>query len=135
MAKLLVVEDDPLVRDVLTRRFNREGFQSITASNGVQTIALARAEKPDLILLTMDLPILDGWQVAKRLRVIAETRTIPIIMLISSLPPEIQQNFSATGCDDYELKPINFPQLIAKIRWLARPSGANSLDVLEAGAD
>ncbi|NTU80734.1 MAG: response regulator [Chloroflexales bacterium] len=110
------------MRDMLTRRLNREGFQSITASNSVQAIALARAERPALILLDIDVPMLNGWQVAQRLRSIPETRTIPIIVLTGSPLPEIDQQFSETGYDAYESKPINFSQLIAKIRWLARPN-------------
>ncbi|NNJ12389.1 response regulator [Chloroflexales bacterium ZM16-3] len=120
MLKLLVVEDDSLIRNLLTRRLNREGFQIITASNGVQAVALARAEHPALILLDIDLPILDGWQVAQRLRSLAETRGIPIIVLTGSLFEEAQDQIRAYGCDAYVPKPINFPQMIAQIRWLAR---------------
>jgi CheY-like chemotaxis protein len=134
MVKLLIVEDNPQVRDLLTRRLNREGFQTITASNGVQTIVLARAELPDLILLDINLPILNGWQVAQRLRLIPETRTIPIIVLTGSLPPDGHQQFVATGCDAYEPKPINFPQLIAKIRWLASLEHTDGRQAREASA-
>jgi len=120
MVKLLVVEDDYLVRDMLVRRFGLEGFQLLTASNGMQTIALARTEQPDVILLDLELPILNGWEVALRLRGIPETRSIPIIVMTGSLPPDETLQLSATGCDAYEPKPINFPHVIAKIRWLAR---------------
>lgn len=118
MAKLLIVEDDPLVRELLTRRLSREGFQIIAANNGVQTIALARTECPALILLDIGLPLLSGWQVARRLRAIPETRTIPIIVLTGTAP-DLEEQLTATGCDAYEPKPINFPQLVVKIHWLA----------------
>jgi two-component system, cell cycle response regulator DivK len=132
MLKLLVVEDDPLIRNLLTRRLSREGFQIITASNGVQAIALARAEQPGLILLDIDLPILDGWQTAQRLRALPETQAIPIIVMTGALSEEIQAPLAAFGCDAYELKPINFPQMIARIRWLARPEYGAGLRAPEA---
>lgn len=134
MVKLLVVEDDYLLRDMLVRRLSLEGFQILTASNGMQTIALARTEQPDLILLDLELPILNGWEVALRLRGIPETRSIPIIVMTGSLPPDETLQLSATGCDAYEPKPINFPHIIAKIRWLARSGSDDGVPVSAGGA-
>ncbi|MBX0330578.1 response regulator [Oscillochloris sp. ZM17-4] len=127
MLKLLVVEDDPNIRNLLTRRLNREGFQIITASNGVQAVALARAERPALILLDIDIPILDGRKTAQRLRAHPETQGIPIIVLTESQLEERDDQLAAYGCDAYEPKPINFPQMIARVRWLARPDGGERL--------
>lgn len=134
MTRILVVDDDALVREVLTLRLSREGFQITGASNGVQTIALARAEQPGLILLAIDLPMLNGWQVAQRLRAIPETRTIPIIALISASPADLSAQIAASGCAAYEPKPIRFPELIAKIRWLVHTSHDSGLYTREAGA-
>jgi len=120
MLKLLIVEDDPLIRNLLARRLSREGFQICSASNGVQAIALARCEQPALILLDIDLPILDGWQTAQRLRALPETRAIPIVVLTGALAEERHAQLARAGCEAYALKPINFPQLIAHIRWLTR---------------
>lgn len=128
MVKLLIVEDDPSIRDVLVRRLAREGFQSIVATNGMQAIALASADRPNLILLDLSLPILDGWQTAKRLRASPETWTIPIIVLSGHILPHEPAQIPDDICDDTESKPINFSRLIAKIRLLANLDQGNPLN-------
>lgn len=129
MLKLLLVGGDAVAREMLARWLCLEGFGVVTASNVVQTLALARSERPALILLDVDLPLLDGWQVAGRLRAIAQTRAIPIVVLAEA-PPELP---ATVECDDYELKPLNLPRLLAKIRWLAGPGQSGGLNTRQAG--
>lgn len=134
MAKILIVDDDSLAQVLLIWRLTRDGFQVSSASNGVQAIALARAERPKLILLDVDVPMLSGWQVAQRLRAMPETRAIPIIVLTGPSFSDQSPQFTASGCDAYEPKPVRFPELIAKIRWLSQSGRATGLYTREAGA-
>lgn len=91
--------------------------------------------QPALILLDSNLPILNGWEVARRLRAIPETRAIPVIVLTGYLPPQMQEQLGAIGVDGCELKPIDFPQLLAKVRRLAHHGFADGLNERQAGAD
>lgn len=124
MLRLLLVEGNPLIRNVLVRRLTREGFQILAASNGAQAIALACAEQPALIILDVDLLILDGWQTTQRLRSLPETQMIPILIVAGSLSGEMRARLAIFGCDAFEPKPIDFPQMIAHIHWLAPQRGA-----------
>lgn len=124
MAKVLVVDDDPPVRELVSYHLIREGFQVLVASNGMQTIAIARAELPALILLDIGLPLLDGRQVVRRLRSIPETCSIPIIALTGASFGALDQLIAVAGCDDYVTKPIDCAQLIARVRWLLQSEPA-----------
>jgi CheY-like chemotaxis protein len=118
MTKILLVEDDTLNREMVTRRLAWEGYQIITAEDGATAVALAEAELPDLILMDLGLPILNGWQATQRIKATPLTQHIPIIALTAYALAEDRDKSIAAGCDDYESKPINFAQLQAKIQAL-----------------
>jgi CheY-like chemotaxis protein len=118
MAKLLVVEDNEMNRDMLTRRLDRKGYTTIIAVDGAEGIALARSESPDLILMDMSLPVLDGWEATRRLKEAPETRTIPIIALTAHAMAGDREKALQAGCDDYDKKPVDFQSLLAKIETL-----------------
>jgi two-component system cell cycle response regulator DivK len=118
MAILLLVEDNEINRDMLSRRLERRGYQVLVAVDGVQGIALARIKKPDLILMDMSLPAMDGWEATQRLRSWDETRTIPIIGLTAHALSSDRERAMKAGCNEYETKPVNFSRLLAKIEML-----------------
>lgn len=118
MPKILYVEDDEMNRDMLSRRLERRSYQVTTAVDGEQGIAAARAQAPDLILMDMSLPILDGWESTRRLKAAPETKNIPIIALTAHAMVSDRQKALDAGCDDYDSKPIDFPRLLAKIEAL-----------------
>ncbi len=118
MSKILYVEDDEMNLDMLSRRLERRGYQVISAVDGEQGIARARSETPDLILMDMSLPVLDGWETTRRLKGTPETRSIPIIALTAHAMVGDRQKALESGCDDYDSKPIEFPRLLAKIEAL-----------------
>ncbi|NWG21218.1 MAG: response regulator [Chloroflexi bacterium] len=119
MIRVLVIANDPIIREILAARLNRDGFQVLTATNGTQAIALARAELPDLIVLTMNLPIANEWQVVQRIKATPQTSRIPIIAIVDDLTTSTHDRCLAAGCDDCETRPIDMIQLGAKIRLLA----------------
>ena len=118
MTKILLVEDDALNREMVTRRLTWEGYQVISAEDGATAVALAEAELPDLILMDLGLPILNGWQATQRIKATLHTQHIPIIALTAYVLTEDRDKSIAAGCDDYESKPINFARLQAKIEAL-----------------
>ena len=118
MTKILLVEDDMLNREMVTRRLAWEGYQVISAEDGATAVALAETELPDLILMDLGLPILNGWQATQRIKATPNTRHIPIIALTAYALTEDRDKSIAAGCDDYESKPINFARLQAKIQAL-----------------
>ena len=118
MTTILVVEDEVSIRDLIERRLFIEKYQVITAPDGARAVALARAEQPDLILMDMGLPIMNGWQATHRIKTRPETQAIPIIALTAYAMPEDRARCIAAGCDDYETKPIDFPRLLQKVRAL-----------------
>jgi two-component system, cell cycle response regulator DivK len=123
--KILLVEDNELNRDMLSRRLLRRGFEVELAEDGQQGLTLAETEKPDIVLLDMSLPVIDGWEVARRLKAGSGTRAIPIIALTAHAMTGDREKALAAGCDDYDTKPIDFGQLVAKIEALVgRESGA-----------
>jgi CheY-like chemotaxis protein len=115
MAKILLVEDNELNRDMLSRRLQRRGYEVISAGDGQEGIAMARAEPVDLILMDMSLPVLDGWQATRRLKDDPGTRPIPVIALTAHAMPGDREKALEAGCDDYDTKPIDFIRLIHKI--------------------
>jgi len=128
MAKLLIVEDNEMNRDMLTRRLERKGFTTVVAVDGVEGIAMARSEAPDLILMDMSLPVLDGWEATRRLKSAQETRTIPIIALTAHAMESDRERALRAGCDEYDSKPIEFPRLLEKIAVLLDSSGGKGYD-------
>jgi CheY-like chemotaxis protein len=115
MAKLLLVEDNEMNRDMLSRRLERRGYQVIIAIDGAQGVAMAQSAKPDLILMDMSLPVIDGWTATRQLKSAAETSSIPIIALTAHAMSGDEQKARESGCDDYDTKPIDLPRLLEKI--------------------
>lgn len=122
MAKLLLVEDNELNRDMLSRRLERRGYEIVLAVDGLEALDVAQTELPDLILLDMSLPRMDGWEVASELRKTQDTRHIPIIALTAHAMEGDRDKALAAGCDEYDTKPVDLPRLIEKIeRFLNKP--------------
>ncbi|MFW6063423.1 MAG: response regulator [Chloroflexota bacterium] len=115
MTTILLVEDNELNRDMLSRRLKRAGFTVITAEDGEQGIVRAREQEPDLILMDMSLPVLDGWEASRRLKGDGATQAIPIIALTAHAMAGDRQQALDAGCDDYDTKPIDFRRLLGKI--------------------
>ena len=116
--KILLVEDNEMNRDMLSRRLQRKGYDVAIATDGAQGIELSRAEAPDLILMDMSLPVLDGWEATRRLKAEEETRQIPIIALTAHAMAGDRERAMEAGCDDYDTKPIELPRLLGKIEAL-----------------
>jgi len=115
MARILLVEDNDMNRDMMSRRLQRKGYEVLMAADGMQAILMAESEAPDLILLDMSLPVIDGWEAARRLKASPSTAAVPIIALTAHAMAGDREKALAAGCDDYDAKPVDFPQLVAKI--------------------
>ncbi len=115
MARILVVEDNTLNRDMLTRRLARRGYEVLVAEDGQAAIDMAGTEAPDLILMDMSLPILDGWEATRRLKAAPETARIPVIALTAHAMAGDREKTIEAGCDDYDSKPIEFERLLRKM--------------------
>ena len=122
MAKILLVEDNEMNRDMLSRRLIRNGFEVVMAIDGEQAVALAQSELPDLILMDMSLPVIDGWEATRRVKAAAVTSHIPIIALTAHAMSGDREKTINAGCDDYDTKPIEMPRLLGKITALLRCS-------------
>jgi len=128
MPKILLVEDNEMNRDMLSRRLERRGYRVVLAVDGEQGVALAKSEAPDLILMDMSLPGLDGWEATRRLKAAPETRSIPVIALTSHAMAGDRQRALDSGCDDYDIKPIDLPRLLEKIAALLPREAAPQAD-------
>ena len=115
MAKLLLVEDNEMNRDMLSRRLEKRGYTVALAVDGGQGVALAKSELPDLILMDMSLPVIDGWEATRQLKADEATRHIPIIALTAHAMANDEQRAREAGCDDFDTKPIELPRLLEKI--------------------
>ncbi len=118
MPKILLVEDNEMNRDMLSRRLQRKGYQVIMAIDGSQGVAIALSEIPDLILMDMGLPVLDGWQATEQIKASPTTKLIPIIALTAHAIAGDREKCLAAGCDDYDTKPVEFTRLLSKIEAL-----------------
>ena len=118
MSKILLVEDNEMNRDMLSRRLQRKGHDVLIALDGVQGVELAQSQNPDLILMDMSLPIMDGWQATQQLKAAPETSGIPIIALTAHAMAGDREKCLEVGCDDYDTKPIEFSRLLGKIQAL-----------------
>jgi CheY-like chemotaxis protein len=118
MAKILLVEDNQMNRDMLSRRLTRKGYEVVIAVDGEQGMAMARAEAPDLILMDMSLPVLDGWEATRQLKSAPETQAIPVIALTAHAMAGDREKAVEAGCNDYDIKPIELPRLLEKIEAL-----------------
>jgi CheY-like chemotaxis protein len=116
--RLLLVEDNELNRDMLCRRLHRAGYTTLVAVDGAQALAVIEAERPSLVLLDMNLPIVNGWTVCQRVRANPDLADTPIIALTAHAMTADREKALAAGCDDYATKPIDFPALITKIHKL-----------------
>jgi two-component system, cell cycle response regulator DivK len=118
MTKILLVEDNEMNRDMLSRRLIRRGFQVVFAMDGQQGIDVARSEQPDIILMDMGLPVVDGWEATRRVKADAATRSVPVIGLTAHAMSGDREKTIEAGCDDYDTKPVEFDRLIRKIERL-----------------
>jgi CheY-like chemotaxis protein len=118
MTRVLLVEDNEMNRDMLSRRLIRRGFEVIFAVDGQQGVDLARSEQPDLILMDMSLPVLDGWEATRRVKADNATRSVPVIGLTAHAMSGDREKAIDAGCDDYDTKPVELDRLIGKIERL-----------------
>ena len=115
MAKILIVEDNEINRDMLSRRLERRGFAIVMAMDGQQGVEMTRSERPDLILMDMSLPVMDGWAATQAIKADPELSKIPVIALTAHAMAGDREKAMAAGCDDYDTKPIELPRLLEKI--------------------
>jgi CheY-like chemotaxis protein len=123
LTRILLVEDNEMNRDMLSRRLARRGYEVIFALDGVQAVDMARTERPDLILMDMSLPVQDGWEATRRIKADAATRAIPVIALTAHAMIGDAEQAEAAGCDEFETKPIEFERLIGKMTQLLAQRG------------
>lgn len=116
MSRILLVEDNAMNRDMLMRRLMRKGYEILVAEDGAQAIETARQEQPDLILMDMSLPEIDGWEATRRIKADDATHAIPVIALTAHAMAGDRTRALEAGCDDYEVKPVDFARLIEKIQ-------------------
>jgi two-component system cell cycle response regulator DivK len=123
MPRILLVEDNEMNRDMLSRRLERKGFDVLIAVDGAEGVAKARADHPDLILMDMNLPILDGWEATRQIKADETTRQIPVIGLTAHAMAGDREKCLAAGCDQYDTKPVDFNRLLGKIRQFLPEAG------------
>ncbi|MBW4550603.1 MAG: response regulator [Aphanocapsa sp. GSE-SYN-MK-11-07L] len=127
MPKILLVEDNEINRDMLSRRLERKGYEVIIAINGAEGVAIAQSDQPDLVLMDMHLPVLDGWSATRQLKANSQTRGIPVIALTADAIAGEREKALAAGCDDYDTKPVDLPRLLEKITKLLEPPASQPL--------
>jgi len=118
MFKILLVEDNEMNRDMLTRRLQRKGYEVIIAVDGKEAVRMAQSQTPDLILMDIRLPVMDGCEAVRRIKIMQETQSIPIIALTAHAMAGDMEKCMDTGCDDYDIKPIDLPRLLEKMQAL-----------------
>jgi two-component system, cell cycle response regulator DivK len=121
MARILLVEDNEMNRDMLSRRLIRNGYEVFYAKDGQQGVNMALSERPDLILMDMSLPVLDGWEATRRIKANDATRRIPVIALTAHAMAGDREKAIEVGCDDYDTKPVEISRLVGKITALLKP--------------
>ncbi|KPJ95985.1 MAG: chemotaxis protein CheY [Gammaproteobacteria bacterium SG8_11] len=122
MPKVLLVEDNEMNRDMLSRRLERKGFDVVFALDGQAAVEMAESEHPDLILMDMSLPIMDGWEATRRIKANGSLANIPIIALTAHAMSGDREKALQAGCEEYDTKPVDFPRLIEKINGLLNAS-------------
>ena len=122
MAKILLVEDNEMNRDMLSRRLVRKGFEVVMAVDGGEAVHMAESEQPDLILMDMSLPVIDGWEATRQVKASATTGHIPIIALTAHAMSGDKEKALGAGCNDYDTKPIEMSRLLEKIEALLPPN-------------
>jgi CheY-like chemotaxis protein len=118
MPRILLVEDNEMNRDMLSRRLARKNYEVLVAVDGKEGVVMASTEAPDLILMDMSLPVMDGWEATRQLKASPETKSIPIIALTAHAMSGDREKAMEAGCDDYDTKPIELPRLLAKMEAL-----------------
>jgi len=118
MPKVLLVEDNEDNREALSRHLRRKGYEVLIAVDGQQGVEKARAEVPDLVLMDMSLPVLDGWEATRQLKADPRTRAIPVVALTAHAMAGDREKALEAGCDDYDTKPVEFARLLGKIQSL-----------------
>ena len=118
MPKILLVEDNEMNRDMLSRRLQRKGYEVVLAVDGQNGVEMTKTEAPDLVLMDMSLPVLDGWEATRRLKADAVTRHIPVIALTAHAMSSDREKALEAGCDDYDTKPVELARLLGKIEAL-----------------
>ena len=116
MAKILIVEDNEMNLDMLSRRLERRGYEVLIATDGATGVTMAKNDKPDLILMDMSLPVMDGWEATRQIKADDNVKAIPVIALTAHAIAGDREKALAAGCDEYESKPVKFPRLLAKIQ-------------------
>jgi two-component system cell cycle response regulator DivK len=116
MVKILLVEDNEMNRDMLSRRLAKRGFEVVMAVDGAQGVEMAGSMRPDVILMDMSLPVMDGWAATRKLKADASTRSIPVIGLTAHAMAGDREKCLEAGCDEYDTKPVDFPRLLEKIQ-------------------
>ena len=122
--KILYVEDNEDNIFMLKNRLTRAGHTVVVAKDGAQGVAMASSERPDMILMDLSLPVLDGWQATRQIKAAPDTKQIPVIALTANAMAGDREKALAVGCDDYDTKPIELPRLLAKIKSLAERAGS-----------
>lgn len=125
MPRILIVEDNKESREALARRLQRRGYDIVEAADGQQGVELAKSEKPDLVLMDMNMPILDGWQASQLIRAASQTEELPIIGLTAHALAGDREKALDAGCSEYLTKPVDFPKLLAQIETLIRDGGSS----------
>jgi len=122
--KILYVEDNEDNIFMLRNRLTRAGHTVVIANDGAQGVAMASSERPDIILMDLSLPVLDGWQATQQIKASADTKHIPVIALTANAMAGDREKAIAAGCDDYDMKPVELPRLLEKIKQLAERAGS-----------
>jgi CheY-like chemotaxis protein len=133
MPKILLVEDNEMNRDMLSRRLVRARYEVIVAEDGARGVAMATSDRPDLILMDMSLPVIDGWEATRRIKATPELRKIPIIALTAHAMATDRDKALEAGCDDYDTKPIELQRLLGKIETLLAAAGPTSSGQMTRG--
>ena len=123
MAKILLVEDNEMNRDMLSRRLARKGHEVVVGEDGQEGVDMATSEAPDLILMDMSLPVIDGWEATRRIKAAPQTASIPIIALTAHAMASDREKAPEAGCDDYDTKPVELDRLLGKIDALLNAGG------------
>ena len=131
MTKILLVEDNEMNRDMLSRRLERKGYLVVLAVDGEGGVEMARTEAPDLVLMDMSLPVLDGWEATRLLKAAPDTRHIPVIALTAHAMSSDRDKALEAGCDDYDTKPIELPRLLGKMEALLSGAGGETASAAE----
>jgi len=126
MPRILLVEDNEMNRDMLSRRLQKRGYEVVIAVDGQSGLDMAQSESPDLILMDMSLPVMDGWEATRALKAAPKTRDIPVIALTAHAMSTDRDKAIEAGCDDYDTKPIELPRLLAKMESLISRSGPDA---------